>query len=300
MRAGRVTGEADPRQESSASLARMMIGRDLPHCEAPEYTGERKSVLVIDKLSREPDDAFGTRLQEISLTVNAGEVVGIAGISGNGQAELLAALSGEAPVARAMISLCGEPVGHRDAGARRDRGLAFVPEERLGRGAVPAMSLADNALLTAHRQGLVRHGLRRFAAARDFAQRCIERFDVRCGGTGAVARSLSGGNLQKFIVGREIMQAPKVMIVAQPTWGVDVGASAFLRQTLLDLSRSGVGVLVISEELEELFEICDRIAVLAGGKLSPAVPRGETNSEAIGLAMAGLFNPPEKEAAHAA
>jgi len=300
MRSGRVTGEADPRQESSASLARMMIGRELPNCEAPVFEGERKPLLEIRALSREPDDAFGTRLADIALTVHSGEVVGIAGISGNGQAELLAALSGETPVAREMVQLCGEAVGHRDAGARRDRGLSFVPEERLGRGAVPAMSLADNALLTAHRQGLVRHGLRRFAAAREFAQRCIERFDVRCGGTAAVARSLSGGNLQKFIVGREIMQAPKVMIVAQPTWGVDVGASAFLRQTLLDLSRSGVGVLVISEELEELFEICDRIAVLAGGRLSPAVPREQTNAEAIGLAMSGLFAQPTPESAHAA
>lgn len=288
MRGGRVTGHANPKAETSASLARMMIGRDLPVCVAPEYAGERGIALQVNDLSLESDDPFGVSLKNIHLSVERGEVVGIAGISGNGQAELLAALSGERTVANHAIKLFGEAVGALDAGHRRDKGLGFVPEERLGRGAVPNMSLAWNAMLTAHRQpGLRKYRLLDFAGARDFAKRCIERFDVRCNGEQSVARSLSGGNLQKFIVGREIMQTPKVMIVAQPTWGVDVGASAFLRQTILDLSRSGVGVLVISEELDELFEISDRIAVLAGGRLSEAVPKDQTDAERIGLLMAG-------------
>ncbi len=201
------------------------------------------------------------------------------------------------------MRLAGTPVGHLDAGRRRAQGLAFVPEERLGRGAVPPMSLADNATLSAHGQGLVKRGLLRPKAAWAFAKTCIERFDVRCGGPGAAARSLSGGNLQKFIVGREIMQQPIAMVVAQPTWWVDVGAAAFLRQTLIDLSRSGVAILVISEELEELFEICDRIAVLAEGRLSEAVPKQQTNAEKIGLQMSGLFadaHATDREPAHAA
>ena len=288
MRAGKVTGSAIPREETPASLARMMIGRDLPVCEAPPYQGESRPVLEINHLSRAADDPFGTALKDISLTVHAGEIVGIAGISGNGQAELLAALSGESTGGKDSIRLDGESVGHLDAGRRRHRGLVFVPEERLGRGAVPALSLARNALLTGHRQGMKRWGLVSYAQAKAFAERCIARFDVRCGGPGAAARSLSGGNLQKFIVGREIMLAPKVMIVAQPTWGVDVGASAFLRQTLLDLSRTGVGILVISEELEELFEISDRIAVLAEGHLSPPRAKADTDAERVGLEMSGL------------
>lgn len=288
MRGGRVTGETVPRHETTGSLARMMIGRELPVCHAPAYTGELRPVLQIKRIVRPNDDPFGVSLHDISLTVHAGEVVGIAGISGNGQAELLSALSGETQGKPESVCIDGEPVGHLDAGARRDRGLAFVPEERLGRGAVPAMSLTYNAMLTAHRQpSLKRSGLLDFSVAREFALRCIERFDVRCNGPQSAARSLSGGNLQKFIVGREIMQKPKLMIVSQPTWGVDVGASATLRQTLLDLSRSGVAVLVISEELEELFEICDRIAVLAGGRLSEAVPKTQTDAERIGLLMAG-------------
>ena len=289
MQGGRVTGETDPRNETSASLARMMIGRELPVCSVAPYTGEVKPVLEVRGLTYVNDDPFGASLEDINLTVNRGEIMGIAGISGNGQAELLAALSGEVQTAAASVLIEGVPVGHLHAGQRRDGGLAFVPEERLGRGAVPAMSLAENFILTAHRQPeLCRHGLLDFARAREFAARCIERFDVRCNGVKAAARSLSGGNLQKFIVGREIMQAPRLMIVAQPTWGVDVGAAAFLRQTLLDLSRSGVAVLVISEELEELFEISDRIAVLAGGKLSQPVLIEETDAERIGLLMSGV------------
>lgn len=290
MRGGKVTGTAIPRDETPASLARMMIGRELPVCEAPLYTGENRPILEVDRLSLVSDDPFGTTLENISLTVNAGEILGIAGISGNGQAELLAALSGESTGERESIWLAGEAIGHLDAGQRRAKGLVFVPEERLGRGAVPALSLSRNALLTAHRQGMKQWGLVSYRKAKEFAEQCIARFDVRCGGPEAAARSLSGGNLQKFIVGREIMLAPKLMIVAQPTWGVDVGAAAFLRQTLLDLSRTGVAILVISEELEELFEISDRIAVLAAGKLSAAQSKAATNAESVGLQMSGLFN----------
>jgi simple sugar transport system ATP-binding protein len=288
LRGGQVTGTAIPREETSASLARMMIGRELPVCEAPPYTGDSRSLLEVRGLSLASDDPFGTTLKDISLTVHAGEIVGIAGISGNGQAELLAALSGETPVERQAIVLEGEAIGHLHAGQRRDRGLVFIPEERLGRGAVPAMSLSWNALLTAHRQGMKRWGLVNYAKARAYAEQCIARFDVRCSGPNAAARSLSGGNLQKFIVGREIMLSPKVMIVAQPTWGVDVGASAYLRQTLLDLSRTGVAIVVVSEELEELFEISDRIAVLAAGRLTEPSAKAQTNAEAVGLRMSGL------------
>jgi simple sugar transport system ATP-binding protein len=290
LRHGRVTGTAIPAQETAASLARMMIGRELPVCQAPAYTGERRPVLTVSGLDLISDDTFGTDLQNISLTVHAGEILGLAGISGNGQAELLAALSGETTVAKRTVHLEGKAIGHLNAGQRRAQGLVFVPEERLGRGAVPAFSLSHNALLTAHRQGMKQWGLVRYSKAREFADQCVARFDVRCGGSKDDARSLSGGNLQKFIVGREIMLKPKVMIVAQPTWGVDVGASAVLRQALLDLSRNGVGILLVSEELDELFEISDRIAVLAQGRLSPAQPKAETNAESVGLMMSGLFD----------
>jgi simple sugar transport system ATP-binding protein len=293
LRGGKVTGNVIPREETHASLARLMVGRELPDYTRRAHT-PGDVLLDVKHLSMPSDDPFGTSLNDVSFGVHAGEILGIAGVSGNGQAELLAALSGEAQASRHSVpadavTICGKAAGRLAAGARRRLGFAFVPEERLGRGAVPAMSLSENALLTAHREGMVRSGWLKTGAMRAFAERCIGAFDVRCGGPDALAQSLSGGNLQKYIVGREILQAPKVLVVAQPTWGVDVGAAAFIRQQLLDLSARGVAILVISEELEELFDICDRIAVLAGGRLSPARLTSETNAEEIGRWMAGLF-----------
>ncbi|MBK9703325.1 MAG: ABC transporter ATP-binding protein [Betaproteobacteria bacterium] len=290
LRAGRVTGTCDPRHESATSLARMMIGGDLPHPEHRAAPARGDGALVVSNLSLPADDPFGTDLHQINLAVHAGEIVGIAGVSGNGQKELLAALSGERTIAdAAAIVLNGRPAGTLDAAQRRSLGFGFVPEERLGRGAVPEMSLAENALLTAHRHALARHGFVRHGAARDFALATIADFNVKAGGAQAVARSLSGGNLQKYIVGREIRQHPRVLVAAQPTWGVDVGAAAQIRQALLDLRDAGVAVLVISEELDELFEICDRIAVIAQGRLSEARPRADTHAGEIGLLMSGSF-----------
>jgi simple sugar transport system ATP-binding protein len=289
LRAGRVTGECDPRVETSASLARMMIGTEITHPAHREpHTGI--VALSVNRLSLAADDPFGTPLSDISFDVHAGEIVGIAGISGNGQVELLAALSGERRSANSpAVVICGTPAGTLDAAARRALGVAFVPEERMGRGAVPEFSLVDNALLTAHAQGLVRHGFVLRDAVRAYAESVISAFDVHAAGPDAAARSLSGGNLQKFIVGRELRQQPKVMIAAQPTWGVDVGAAAQIRQALIDLRDAGAAVLVVSEELDELFEICDRIAVIARGRLSDARPARETSAETIGLMMAGSF-----------
>ncbi|MEJ7667873.1 MAG: ABC transporter ATP-binding protein [Casimicrobiaceae bacterium] len=292
MRNGRVTGTCNPRQETASSLARMMIGSELPrtlHRDA--HAGA--ACLVVRQLSLPADDPFGTELVDIDLTVHAAEIVGIAGVSGNGQRELLAALSGERKSAVAdAIRIAGVRVGHLDAGERRALGLAFVPEERLGRGAVPDLPLAANSLLTAHHRGLTASGFIRDGAVHAYTLATIREFGVKAAGPDAAARSLSGGNLQKFIVGREIRQQPKLLIVAQPTWGVDVGAAAQIRQTLIDLRDAGVAVLVVSEELDELYEICDRVAVIAQGRLSPVKPLRETSAEEVGLLMAGGFVAP--------
>jgi simple sugar transport system ATP-binding protein len=261
-------------------------------CEHREAIAGGDERLGVEGLSYTPDDPFGTSLSDVTLAIRAGEILGLAGISGNGQKELLAVLSGEQPLGRAQshcIRLDGREVGHLGAAPRRDLGLVFVPEERLGRGAVPTMSLTDNALLTAHRSGLVRAGFIDASRARRFTARCVADYDVKCGGVHVAARSLSGGNLQKFIVGRELEQKPKALIAAQPTWGLDVGAAAAIRQALLDLRDDGVAILVVSEELEELFEICDRIVVIAEGRLSPAKLASDTDMEEIGLWMSGMF-----------
>jgi ABC-type uncharacterized transport system ATPase subunit len=299
LRGGRVTGTAIPSQETPESLARMMIGSELPECHLqPRAPGEIR--LALDQLTLATLDPFGVTLREVGLSVHGGEIVGIAGVSGNGQKELLTALSGESIADKAdMIRIMDGPAGKLDPAQRRRLGLTFVPEERLGRGAVPALSLADNALLTGSSRGMVQQGVIRHATVREFARSVIERFKVKCKGEHAAASSLSGGNLQKFIVGRETMLEPKVIVVAQPTWGVDIGASMLIRQALIDLRDRGVAVLVISEELDELFMISDRIAVMAQGRLSRAVPAAETSLEQIGAWMSGMFDSAAAEQVHA-
>ncbi|MFZ1386305.1 MAG: ABC transporter ATP-binding protein [Thiolinea sp.] len=287
LRGGKVTGTANPQVESSKSLAELMIGKELPAYKRASTRTVGEPRLVVNNLSRATDDPFGTSLEQIQLSVHAGEIVGIAGVSGNGQQELLYALSGEKPSQSSDVLIKGQAAGHLDAAGRRNLGLRFVPEERLGRGAVPEMSLELNALLTGYANGLSKTGFIQYANIREFSKACIERFNVKASGPEAAAKSLSGGNVQKYIVGRELMLNPEVLVIAQPTWGVDVGAASFIRQTLLDLSQAGVAVLVISEELDELFEICDRIAVIAGGQLSVAKPVAETSIEEIGLLMGG-------------
>ncbi len=296
LRGGKVTGTCIPSQETPKTMARMMIGEDLPviHHGEPGEGGEVR--LRIDGLSHAAEDPFGTNLKNVHLEVRSGEIVGIAGVSGNGQQELLKAISGEEPLTeRKAVQVCGVQAGRMGPARRRGLGMCFVPEERLGRGAVPRLTLTENVLLTAYRKGMLASGMIRFRAARRFAEECIARFDVRCGGAGSEAKSLSGGNLQKFIVGREIMQEPKLLVLAQPTWGVDVGAASFIRRSLLELRARGTAILVISEELDELFEICDRLVVIAKGTLSPAKVTSQTGVEEIGIWMSGMW--PESAAA---
>ena len=287
MRGGRVTGEVDPTQETNASLSRLMLGAEPPPLQHRASQPGEVALAVKD---------LGSGLQDVHLELRAGEIVGIAGVSGNGQQQLMALLSGEdARAQKSAIVLRGEPVGGTSPAYRRARGLHFVPEERLGRGAVPSMSLAHNTLLT-RSEAVGRGGWLRLAALQQQATGLISRFRVKAGGPGAPAQSLSGGNLQKFIVGREIDARPQVLIVSQPTWGVDVGAAGQIRAELLALRDAGCAVLVVSEDLDELFELSDRLHVIAGGRLSPSVPISQATVEQIGLWMSGLWDATEAAA----
>lgn len=306
LRGGKVTGVCDPRVESNASLSRLMIGAEPPPLvHRPQKLGA--DALQVQGLSLARAEPFGVDLHEVAFRVRAGEVVGIAGVSGNGQKELLYALSGEdVRAAPESLRLFDQPAGHLGPRARRRAGLHFVPEERLGRGAVPTLSLAHNLLLT-REESVGRAGWLRSGALARQAQAIIARFQVKAGGPQAAARSLSGGNLQKFIVGREIDAQPRLFIVSQPTWGVDVGAAALIRASILALRDTGCAVLVVSEELDELFEVCDRLHVIAKGRLSPSVDRAAATVAQIGQWMSGLWDEapghaaqPAQEAAHAA
>jgi len=296
LRGGRVSGACVPSTCTDMELARLMVG-DAEGLEA-EYPKAQGGTpfLQVERLSWHNADPFGVSLEDLMLDVRAGEVVGIAGVAGNGQDELLALLSGEERLAHdqgSRIRFLDAPVAHLRPDMRRRLGMTFIPAERLGHGAVPDMSLTDNALLTGFQQaGLVHGGLIRHGRVEAFAQRIIERFAVKTPGTHAPARSLSGGNLQKFILGREVLQQPKLLIAAHPTWGVDVGAAAAIHRALIELRDAGAAILVISEDLEELFQISDRIAALSHGRLSPLRVTADTTAVNVGRWMAGQFDQP--------
>jgi simple sugar transport system ATP-binding protein len=294
LRGGKVTGTCNPAKESNASLSRMMIGSEPPQLmHRAQEAGD--AVLTVNKLSLPRQDQFGVDLEAVSFHVCAGEVVGIAGVSGNGQKELMYALSGEdVRSAPGSIQIGKLDVSGMHPGHRRRLGLHFVPEERLGRGAVPTLGLAHNMLLT-RRESIAwpafAGGWIRVRQLENHAASIIARFKVKAGGPRSLARSLSGGNLQKFIVGREIDAKPSLFIVSQPTWGVDVGAAAQIRGEILALRDAGCAVLVVSEELDELFEVCDRLHVIARGQLSPSVAAVDATVEKVGEWMSGLWDP---------
>ncbi len=290
LRHGRLVARVDPRRESAASLAKFMIGSDVAALRSGQGAKPGAPLLELAGLSMSTDDPFGVALKDIDLVVRSGEIVAIAGVAGNGQSELFDAVSGERTNARVdAVKLAGAPCGGETITQRRRRDAAFVPEERLGHAAVSDLPLSENIILTHHAigEGVVRNGLIDRGAARDVMTRVAEHYDVRKNLPDPEARALSGGNLQKFVVGREMERRPRILVVHQPTWGVDAGAAAFIRQSLIDMAGSGSAVLMISQDLDEIFEIADRIAVISRGELSEAYPAGELSPERIGLLMAG-------------
>jgi len=298
LRGGRVVAECDPKQETSRSMAEMMIGGNLKDVDKDPGRSFGKVRFEVKQLSVPADGRFGTALRDISFSVRQGEVFGIAGVAGNGQNELLLALSGEIPADRSdSILLGGEEVGRFEASRRRKAGLCAVPEERNGHAAVPDFTLSENAVLTARdRQNLVTAWLINSGAARNYASQVVEGFNVKATGPTATAGSLSGGNLQKYIMGREIMQTPEVLVVSQPTWGVDAGAAAAIHQALVDLAAKGSAIVVISQDLDELLALSDTLAVINLGELSDPMKMGEVSIEEIGLLMGGVHG--ETDAAH--
>lgn len=287
LRHGKVVGTCVPKNETAKSMAEMMVGTKLktPKKSATKFGAP---LLVVEGMSLASVDPFGTSLKDISFNLHAGEVMGIAGVAGNGQDELMRAMSGEALTEAESIKLEGALMGKSGPVQRRLRGLLTAPEERLGHAAAPDMSLAENTLLSGfQRQKLGRKGFVNIVGATAFAQKIVDTFDVRTPSVQNAAKSLSGGNLQKFVVGREVMQNPTVFIVNQPTWGVDAAAAASIRQALLELAAGGAGVIVISQDLDELMEISDTFAVLSEGRMSNPRPAKGVTIEEIGLMMGG-------------
>lgn len=290
MRAGEVIAECDPQEETPQSLAQLMIGRKPKLPQRPARRPENiQASLVLQDLCLDSLSPFGPSLKNINLTIEGGGITAIAGIAGNGQQELGAVLAGEQLVTDSWVRFNEQPIGDLAPQTRRDLGLHYVPEERLGHGAAPDLSLWENTCLTARNmERMVKFGFLLQKTAVNFTQHVIDKYEVRCAGPFAQARSLSGGNLQKFIVGRELSQAPRALVVMQPTWGVDAGSAASIHQALLDLAATGVAVLVISQDLAEIFILADQVAVISDGQLSPAMPVAQLTSEKIGMLMGGV------------
>jgi ABC-type uncharacterized transport system ATPase subunit len=301
MRLGRNVAECVPAEKTVKELAEIMIDADLRAPERHRRALSGPPRLQLERLTVRSPHQFGTDLHDVSVSVAGGEILGIAGIAGNGQSELMDALSGELLAGRPeTIRIDGTPAGHMGPHERRRIRGCFVPEERHGHGAVTGMTLAENAFLSGFmRRALVRFGVINSKRTHAFAADIIARFDVRTTGPQAAARSLSGGNLQKFLVGREMLQDPSVLVINQPTWGVDAGAAAAIHEVIIELAQNGAAVVIISQDLDEIFVLADRIAVIAGGRLSEPVPAQEATPESIGRLMGGsAADPAPRELAH--
>lgn len=306
LRHGKVTGSCDPKAETPASLARMMVGSDVDAVSKAAATTFGAPQLEVKDLSVASRSPFAVALKNVDMVVRAGEVLAIAGIAGNGQSELFDVLSGECPVSRNdAIAIRGNDVGSIGINGRRRLGAGFVPEERHGHAAVSSMSLSENLLLarsSSDAKAFLGGGFLRFIkhdAIRAAAKRISAAMDVRKSGDDPAAGSLSGGNLQKFIVGRELDRSPSLLIVNQPTWGVDAGAASRIRQALVDLAKAGSAVVVISQDLDEILEVASNIAVISDGKLSKAYAADTMSLEQIGLLMGGVHGAQVEGAAHA-
>ncbi|MCC2095821.1 MAG: ABC transporter ATP-binding protein [Hyphomicrobiales bacterium] len=288
LRGGKVVAECSPAQETAKSLAEMMIGAVVvPARRAGAMIGAER--LRLNSVHLDSTHQFGVSLKDVSLSVRGGEILGIAGVAGNGQEELMEFLIGERLTRRAdSIVIGGVEAGRKGPDARRALGMCTVPEERLGHAAVPGMSLVENTILSARvRKQLARSGIIDYSRTQAFAQDIIAGFDVRTPGADRAARSLSGGNLQKFIMGREILQDPDVLVACQPTWGVDAGAAAAIHGALIGLAKNGAAIVVISQDLDELLAISDRICVIANGALSEPEAIADVTMESIGRKMGG-------------
>jgi simple sugar transport system ATP-binding protein len=290
LRGGKVVASVKVADETPNSLAAKMMGEELQMSQQTPGSAPGDVRLGVHNLNHPAKDQFSMNLRNINLEVRSGEIIGIAGVAGNGQDELLKALNGEEPGTVAnSIRIDGKPCAGVGPNQRRAMGLASIPEERLGHGAVPAMSLVDNSLLTAYqRLNLLNFGFIDYGECEKFCSKVVDDFNVKSNGITAEAGSLSGGNLQKFIVGREISQVPSVLVVSQPTWGVDAGAAQAIHAALRSLADQGAAILVISQDLDELMSISDRIAAICAGSLSQSTPTSDITIEQIGLMMAGV------------
>ncbi|WP_105974625.1 ABC transporter ATP-binding protein [Streptomyces geranii] len=286
LRDGRVVARLVTAETSAADIAAAMTGRavELDRVHASGTPG----ATVLDVTDLATDGVRG-----VQLAVRAGEIVGIAGVAGNGQSELVEALAGLRPVTAGRVALLGDDITHASATERRARGLAYVPEDRHAVGTAPAASVADNLAMGHHRTSLSSRGLLPPTAVRGHAQRLIERFGIKASSPEVPASSLSGGNLQKLLIGRELAHDAPLLLVEQPTRGVDIGAVQNIHDQLIAYRDAGHAVLLVSAELSEIRGLADRVLVMYEGRVTASYDKAEADERTLGLAMAGGPAPTE-------
>jgi simple sugar transport system ATP-binding protein len=287
LRGGKLVQSCNPQEHSKSELAEMMIGKKLTQL-ARNNVVLGDEIFCINSLNQARQDMFGIDLTNVCLSIKRGSIVGIAGVAGNGQDELMKILIGESDSDYGVLTFKGQDIGQLNAHERRQLSMFFVPEERLGHGTVSELGLNENMLLSRPSvSGMTNNGVINWQTVHTLVEKVINDFDVQTQSSKAPAKSLSGGNLQKFMVGRELIQQPDLLIIAQPTWGVDAGSANNIHQALITLAEQGSAILVISQDLDEILTLCDQVHVLTEGNLSPPVNVQDNGLEEISQLMVG-------------
>ncbi len=286
LRAGRVAARMTTRETSAREIVRAMTGRVV--ADRPDRVSMPQGAALLHAEAITVRGDGRVLVADANLSVNGGEVVGIAGVAGNGQTELVEALVGLRAVASGRVQVNGRDVTQSDVAARREAGLAYIPEDRAAVGTAPTASAADNLAMGFHRRPPLRRGWKLDGTAvRDWARRLIARFDIRIGSERTPVATLSGGNMQKVVLARELSHAAPVLIAEQPTRGLDVGAAEFVHGELLAERARGRAVLLVSAELSEVMALSDRVLVMFGGRIIADLPAAQADEERLGLLMAG-------------
>jgi len=288
MRGGRMMGTKKVSETSIPELARMMVGRDVQFQPDRPQVEPGELLLLLRNLCAQNDQGLPA-LKNVSLEVREGEILGIAGVSGNGQRELAEVIAGLRTATSGDVEIAGKPILKASVAERMRAGLAFIPEERMRHGTIGTFSVAENVILQRHGGEPFSHGIfLNFRAIAQYTDELIHRFNVKTPTQETAIKNLSGGNIQKLILARELSRRPKVLIAAQPTRGVDIGATEYIRNVLIEQRSQQVATLLISEDLDEILALSDRIAVLYEGEVVGIVKRDEADVETLGLMMAGV------------
>ena len=289
LRRGVNVATVNTKDHTAKSFSQMMVGHEIDDNNPKNRKINKENNLRINSLSRPSESQFSVSLKNIDIEISGGEILGIAGIAGNGQYELMEALTGEYLVRdKDTIIFNNKDLSFMKPNERRKHGLSFIPEERIGHATISSFKLSDNFYLTDYiNKDSSKFGIVNNQFNKSNAENIVKNYDVRIPYENPTASSLSGGNLQKFIVGREISRAPKLLIASQPTWGVDIGAALEIRKQIINIAENGALVILISQDIDEIFMLSDVISVIYDGKLSKQFNKNKISIEQVGLLMGG-------------